>query len=90
MALAQDEGGLTSPTILVHSFKDPDRKLKPASRLILEDYLRSQISSFGKFTVIATAEVERALSQIRVESHRDCVDDRCQIELGEILSASQA
>jgi len=64
--------------------------LKPASRLILEDYLRSQISSFGKFTVIATAEVERALSQIRVESHRDCVDDRCQIELGEILSASQA
>ncbi|HNU69021.1 MAG TPA: discoidin domain-containing protein [Myxococcota bacterium] len=90
MALAQDEAGLTSPTLLVHSFKDPDRKLKPASRLILEDYLRSQISSFGKFTVIATAEVERALSQIRVESHRDCVDDRCQIELGEILSASQA
>lgn len=89
-ALAQDEGGLTRPTLLVHSFKDPDRKLKRTDRLVLEDYLRLQIAGFSKYTVIPTGEVQRALAEIRVQSHQDCIDDLCRIELGKNLSASQA
>ena len=85
-ALAQEQAKLAVMTL-------EDRTGDLSAQLIddLTDYLRTQVARRGKFIVIDKSRQAEAIKKIagdaRKESYKACYDEKCQIPLGQALSA---
>jgi hypothetical protein len=55
---------------------------------VFVDYLTSQIVETNKYIVIDRMEREAILDEIEF-SNQDCADEKCQLEIGKLLSANQ-
>lgn len=66
-----------------------DVRLAAGQREKLTIYLGTAIAETGAFRVVPRSETKRALERLAAASHRECYDDKCQIELGRELAADK-
>jgi hypothetical protein len=80
-----------SPIIAVFAIEDarPDRLSAPTIQS-MTDYLASQLASEGRFRVVPSADLKRALASEKSESYKACYDEACQIEIGKELAAQKS
>jgi len=78
------------PIVAVFDIEMRDGAIKPATLVILTDYLAARLASSNRFRVVPRSQVKQRLSQIKTESYKDCYDQSCQIELGRELAANKS
>ncbi|MBN2499068.1 MAG: formylglycine-generating enzyme family protein [Deltaproteobacteria bacterium] len=87
-ALCARAGG--GPVLAVFDLECQGVALSPEDRAGLNDYLHSRLAGTGAFQLLPRASIQQRLQDLRTQSHRDCVDSACQIELGRELAASKS
>jgi F0F1-type ATP synthase assembly protein I len=79
------------PKIAVMSLEDQSGKLTEKVKNAASTLLRMQLSSSGEFIVIDETRQEKVLGdmikEMKKESYKMCYDEKCQIPLGQALSA---
>ena len=76
----------TRPTISVFNFETSG--LFQGEMRLLVDFLSSNIIETKKYKVIEREQRQAVLSEIEF-SNSDCTDEKCQLEIGRMLSANQ-
>ncbi|MBN2497027.1 MAG: hypothetical protein JXR96_20715 [Deltaproteobacteria bacterium] len=79
--------GAARLVVAVFDLEDRTEVLEPEARRDLAEYLRNRLAASGRFEVVARARMRERLLAEKGESHRDCFDSACQIELGKALAA---
>jgi len=76
------------PKLAVMEFEDKSGKFSDETLSNATEYLRSKFVSSNKFVVIAKArQKDTMIREMKKESHKLCNDQKCQIKLGQALSA---
>ena len=82
---------LAKPKLAVMSIDDQSGKLSDKVKNAATTLLRTHLSSTGQFVVIDATRQQKVLKEIikekKKESYQKCYDDKCQIPLGQALSA---
>ncbi|MCC6749203.1 MAG: hypothetical protein IT371_16190 [Deltaproteobacteria bacterium] len=83
--------GESKPKLAVMALEDATRSLSPSLVESLTDALRARLAQSGRFIVIDKSRqaeaLRRLVKQQKRESYRACYDTRCQIPLGQAVSA---
>ena len=81
----------SKPKLAVMALEDATRSLSPSLVESLTDALRARLAQSGRFIVIDKSRqaeaLKRLVKQQKRESYRACYDTRCQIPLGQAVSA---
>jgi hypothetical protein len=88
--VARGEASADKPVIAVFNVEDRTGKLSERERRQLTDYLTSKVAEGGMFLVVPSDRVRERLRRQKVESYKECYDQRCQIELGRELAAKKS
>jgi hypothetical protein len=83
------DAALPKPVVAVFDFDIRGMKLAKENARIAADRLRTRLTATRAFSVVPDDLVVQALMDMQKESHQDCHDDRCRIELGKSVSANK-
>lgn len=75
------------PVVAVFDIQDKTGQLHKDTLLQLSEYLTNKVADGGIFQVVPTSRLKERLTQLKVESYKQCYDQRCQIEIGRELAA---
>ena len=89
LALPRARAAEQRPVVAVFDVQAKAFKLVQAARSLLTEVLAQEISLGGHFQVMPPGDVERILRLEKVESYKECYDEKCQIDLGRELPASK-
>ncbi|MBN2497334.1 MAG: SUMF1/EgtB/PvdO family nonheme iron enzyme [Deltaproteobacteria bacterium] len=86
---AGSRAGSGRPVVAVFDIQLKLLELEKAERDMLTGVLSTELSLHGIFQVMPPGDVKKALLVQAGESHRECYDEKCQIELGRQLPADK-
>src|SRR5688572_13361018 len=80
------------PVVAVFEIEDATAKKQSQLDMIhqLTEYLSGQIAEGGRYRVVASADLSRALLEQKKETYKSCFDEACQIEIGKALAAEKS
>ncbi len=83
VAKAQNE----SVVVAVFMMESRGSGLKADEVVNLTDYLATRMGEGGELQIIPRDEIKKRLVQAKADSHKECYDTNCQIQLGRELAA---
>jgi TolB-like protein len=76
-----------APIVAVFMMESRGSPLKGDELVGLTDYMATKLGEGGQFQIIPRDEIRKRLVAARLDSHKDCVEQSCQIEIGRELAA---
>jgi HEAT repeat protein len=89
-ASASSRLSATPMIVAVFDLEDTASKLSVETRQQLTAYLVTKLTETGTFRVVPRDQLRSQLATSKKDSHRDCFDQSCQIELGKALAAQKS
>ena len=77
------------PVVAIFDVEDRGAQLSPQRLDSLAHLISARLSEGGRFEVVPRSEVRSALRTQKLESFKECYDERCQIEVGKELAAQK-
>ena len=84
-ALAQ-----TRPVIAVFNVEFKNLKFKKPSVDAMNEFLSAQVAASGVFETVPRGQLKAMLSEQKSRSYQQCIDEKCQIEIGKELAAQKS
>jgi len=81
--------GPERPVVVVFQIEDKSQVLEASLLGTLSEYIGSTIAEGGIVQIVPPGDLKRALLERKQESHNECYDQKCQVELGRELAASK-
>lgn len=78
-----------TPVAVVFDVQDDGAKLEAKVTARLGEYIATLLAESGRFQVVPSSEVHKALSTEKANSYKACYDEGCQIEIGKELAAEK-
>lgn len=78
------------PVVAVFQIYDSASLLEKEELGPMTDYFAASLAQSGRFKIVPRSEVRGALRRLKVESYKQCYEERCQIELGKEVAAQKA
>ena len=82
--------GESKPVVAVFDVEVKGAELSKEELDRLSDFLASQIAETGVFQVVPRSQLRERLTQQKEQSHKQCYDQACQVELGRELAAEKS
>lgn len=79
-----------APIVAVMTVEDRSKALKTSQLDQLTEYLASKLVESKKYRVVPREELRQALGDLKRDSYKECIDERCQIELGKAVAAQMS
>lgn len=86
VAIAQS----AKPVVAVFTIQDKTAELPGEATEQLTDYLTAQIAQGGLFRVVPSSRLKERLTAQKIESYKQCYDEKCQIDIGRELAAQKS
>jgi hypothetical protein len=74
----------------IEDTREGKAKLSAKKLRSLTDYLANKLGVGGKFEIVPRASVRKAIAAKKKESHKECYDESCQIEIGKEIAAQKS
>jgi curli biogenesis system outer membrane secretion channel CsgG len=78
------------PFVAVFDIQDASGKQNPEILNQLTEYLATRLTESGGFRIVPRDQLRSRLSDAKADSHRECFDQSCQIELGKAIAAQKS
>ncbi len=77
----------TAPVVAVFLMESRGSRLKADEVVSLTDYLATLLGEKGLFQIIPRDELAKRIRATKTDSHKECFDSSCQIQLGREMAA---
>ena len=78
------------PVVAVFSLQSSGVDLDAEARQRLSNYVGDRLVRSGRYALVPSSDVQRAIAAQKAESYRACYAESCQIEIGKELAASKS
>ena len=87
----QAESPAARPVVAVFDIEDARRtgRLPPEALSDLTDYLATRLAEARTYQLVPRSQIRDALSRQKADSHRQCFDQACQIDIGKAFAAQK-
>jgi hypothetical protein len=78
------------PIVAVFDLQAKRVQLEEEARAAMSDYVANRLTSSGAYQVVPRDQLRKRLTEQKLRSHKECVAQTCQIEIGKELAAQKS